>query len=233
MTIKCIIVDDEPIARKVIINHLENFGNIEIISECKNAIQAFEVLKREQIDLIFLDIQMPQINGLEFLKTIDNRPEVIITTAYRDYAVESFDFDVLDYLLKPISLERMLKAVNRYYDKHNPKTVQLASIERKYIYVKEKKITNKILLDDIIYLESNKEYVKINTKSGIVTTKSSLSSFCENLPKNHFLRIHNSFIIPINSVVSFSSTKITLKSGIELPVSRSYKNVVLDRLNDR
>ncbi len=231
MTLKCIIVDDEPIARKVIKSHLENFENVEVVSECKNAIQAFEVLKTKNVDLMFLDIQMPQISGMDFLKNLSYRPAVIITTAYRDYAVESFDFDVIDYLLKPISLERFLKAINRYYEKYQPLKKTLGENEGEFIYVKENKITNKVVLDEIVYVESMREYITIYTQERTITVKSSLTKFCDNLPKEAFVRIHSSFVISMSQVKSFSTTKIILKTGQVLPISRSYKNMVMAQLN--
>lgn len=235
MPIKCIIVDDEPLARKVIKNLLQSFKNIELVGECKNAIQALEVLNSERVDLIFLDIRMPQVTGIDFLKSVVNPPDIIITTAYRDYAVESFDLNVIDYLLKPISLDRFLKAINKFYLKRSNSTSNSSDkienlVEGDFIYVKENKKTNKIFLSDILLLESQKEYVKITTHYGIITTKASLSRFEENLPDSLFIRIHNSYIISINQIRSFSTTKVEIASGHELPISRSYRKNVMNRL---
>jgi len=234
MKTRCIIVDDEPIARIVIKNHLLNFNNIEIVDECKNAVQAFEVLSKVKVDLIFLDIQMPQITGIDFLKTLRNTPKVIIITAYRDYAVEGFELDVIDYLLKPVSLERFMKAVNKYYQQTHTEKIKIRESpeikEAKFIYVNENKRIRKIFLSDIMYFESMSEYVKIITKKDTFITKNSISSFEKQLASENFIRVHKSFIISVPHIKSFNSTSIELEN-IEIPISRTYKNAVFAGLN--
>jgi len=234
MKTKCLIIDDEPIAISVIRNHLQKLENIEIVAECKNAIQAFEVLKKTKIDLMFLDIQMPEITGLEFLKTINNPPKVIIVTAYRDYAIEGFELDVVDYLLKPVTFERFLKSVNKYYQFVSDNEVRINSdIETTgtgYIYIKENKRVCKIYLNDILYLESMKEYVKIHTTQKQFITKNSIGQFESKLPENNFVRVHRSFIVSISKILSFNSTSIEL-FNTNIPISRTYKASALAALN--
>jgi len=234
MKVKCIIVDDEPIAIRVIQNHLQNFENIEVVAECKNSIQAFEILKKKKVDLMFLDIQMPQITGIDFLKTLTHPPKVIITTAYRDYAIEGYELEIVDYLLKPISFERFLKAINKFYQITDNEAVVINSNvefqQNQFIYIKENKKVHKIYLADIIYLESMKEYVKVHTLNGRFTTKNSISNFEAKLPPDNFIRVHKSFIISISKIKSFTSNTIELEN-IEVPISRTYKNAVMNALN--
>jgi DNA-binding LytR/AlgR family response regulator len=229
MKTKCLIVDDEPLARGLIRNHLEKLDNFEIIAECSDAMKALEALHNHKIDLMFMDIQMPQITGIEFLKTLKHPPQVIITTAYRDYAIEGFELDVVDYLLKPITFERFLKAVNKYFQVlgneqpafPSPSTVQ----EDVYIYVKENKRVVKLLLNDILYIEGLSEYVKIHTTDKRIVTKTSMSAMEEKLPETEFLRIHKSYIVSLRKIEAFTATSIEI-AGKELPVGRSYKNRV-------
>jgi two-component system, LytTR family, response regulator len=233
MKTRCIIVDDEPIATKVIKNHLGNFNDIEIVAECKNAIQAFEIIKQKNIDLIFLDIQMPRITGMDFLRSLNNPPKVIITTAYRNYAVESYELDVIDYLLKPISLERFVMAIDKYYQQNNKDNIQMGNTakldEELFVYVKENKKIKKVFLSDIIYIESLREYVKIHVGEKSIVTKSPISQFEEKLPKDQFIRIHKSFIVSIPKINAFDSSSIGL-GDTELPIGRTYKNQVLSAL---
>jgi two-component system, LytTR family, response regulator len=230
---KCIIVDDEPIAIRVIKNHLHQFNDIEIVAECKNAIQAFEELKKKKVDLIFLDIQMPQLTGIEFVKTLLNPPKVIITTAYRDYALEGYELNIIDYLLKPISFERFLKAINKYYQQSSTNEIEIKldenSLDNQFIYVKENKRMHKIYLQEIYYIESMKEYVAIYLNDRKIIAKNTLSNFEEKLPGNQFIRIHKSFIISIPKIRSFNSTSIEIKD-INLTISRHYKEGVMKAL---
>ena len=168
MKTKCIIVDDEPLALEVIESHLKKFKDIEIVARCNDAIEAFEIIKKKSVDLIFLDIQMPQMTGLDFLKTLNKPPKVIITTAYREYALDGYELDVVDYLLKPISFERFMKAINKYYQSADNAVIlsdngQQSQQTDSYIYVKADKKVVKILLRDIFFIESLKDYVQIHT----------------------------------------------------------------------
>lgn len=235
MKTNCIIIDDEPLAIEVIESHLEHFKDIEIIAKCNNAIEAFEIIKHKRIDLIFLDIQMPQITGIDFLKTLHNPPKVIFTTAYREYALEGYDLDVVDYLLKPISLERFMKAIDKYYQIANIGLFVVGnddslSQHKPFVYVKSEGKTHKIFLDEITYIESLKDYVKIHTPTKSILTKNRISHFEEKLPQDKFVRIHKSFIVSVSKINAFTTHSIEIRKK-ELPIGRSYKNKVLKSLH--
>ena len=228
MKTRCVIIDDEPIARSVIKKHLENIPNTNVIAECRNAMEAISVLQKDKVDLMFLDIQMPKLTGLDFLKTLKNPPKVIIVTAYRDFAIEGYELDVIDYLLKPVSFERFLKAMNKYFENNDSRPILLSDDRQSlspdlFIYVKENKKVQKIYLKDILYIESLKEYIRIHTNSNKIVTKVQIGYIEKQLPQDHFLRIHKSFIVGLMHVTAFTSHSIEI-GDIELPLSRSYKN---------
>jgi DNA-binding LytR/AlgR family response regulator len=198
--------------------------------------RALNVLREKHVDLIFMDIQMPQITGTEFLKTLKHPPKVIITTAYREYAMEGFELDVVDYLLKPITFERFLKSVNKYYQ-INQDEIQVVSGNNSeklpddtFIYIKENKKVIKIYLSEIKYIEGLSEYVQIYTEKRKIITKTSMAQMDEKLSSDSFLRIHKSFIVSINKIEAFTANTIEIQ-GKELPIGRSYKNAVLSALN--
>jgi len=236
MKTKCLIVDDEPLARELIRGHVEKLENFEVIAECSDAMKALNVLREKQVDLIFMDIQMPQITGIEFLKTLKHPPKVIITTAYREFALDGFELDVVDYLLKPITFERFLKSVNKYYQV-NLEDFQVVTgksadkmIDESFIYVKENKKVIKVYLSEIKYIEGLSEYVQVYTDRRKIITKTSMSQMEEKLPTETFLRIHKSFIISVNKIDAFTANTIEVQ-GKELPIGRSFKNAVLNMLN--
>lgn len=236
MKTKCLIVDDEPLARDLIRGHVEKLENFEIVAECSDAMKALNVLREKQVDLIFMDIQMPQITGTEFLKTLKHPPKVIITTAYREYALEGFELDVVDYLLKPITFERFLKSVNKYYQlsQDDVQVISNATSEKlpeeSFIYIKENKKVIKIYLSEIKYIEGLSEYVQIFTEKRKIISKISMSQMEEKLPSDSFLRIHKSFIVSIGKIEAFTANTIEIQ-GKELPIGRSFKNAVLNALN--
>ncbi len=233
MKTKCLIVDDEPLAVEIIETYLQKLNEMEIIEKCSSAIEAFEILQKKNIDLIFLDIQMPELTGLEFLKSINNPPKVILTTAHRKYALDGFELDVVDYLLKPISFERFLKAIQKYY-----KTIEDTfkvfskndSEEDSFIYVKENKKVVKIYLYEIVYIESLKDYVTIHTETKNVISKISISLLQEQLPQDKFLRIHKSYIVSLSKINAFTSDSVEIGKK-ELTIGRTYKDSVLKTLN--
>jgi len=236
MKTKYMIVDDEPLARDLIRGHIEKLENFEIVAECNNAMKALSVLREKHVDLVFMDIQMPQITGIEFLKTLKHPPKVIITTAYREYALEGFELDVVDYLLKPITFERFLKSVNKFYQM-SQETIQGApnsSTEKvpdeSFIYVKENKKVIKVYLSEIRYIEGLSEYVQIYTDKRKIITKTSMAQMEEKLPSDNFLRIHKSYIVPVGKIEAFTANTIEIQ-GKELPIGRNYKNAVLNSLN--
>jgi len=234
MKTKCLIIDDEPLAIEVIESHLGHFEDIETVAKCNNAIEAFNIIKQKQVDLIFLDIQMPQITGIDFVKTLTNPPKVILTTAYREYAIEGYELDVVDYLLKPISLERFMKAVDKYYQivKSDLFVFDTKSESQSdpFLYVKSERKIQKIFLNEITYIESLKDYIQINTKTKSVLTKNKISHFEEKLPQDKFVRIHKSFIVSLSKVNAFTANSIEM-GKMDLPIGRSYKNNVLRALN--
>jgi DNA-binding LytR/AlgR family response regulator len=230
------IVDDEPLARDLIRGHIEKLENFEIVAECNNAMKALSVLREKHVDLVFMDIQMPQITGIEFLKTLKHPPKVIITTAYREYALEGFELDVVDYLLKPITFERFLKAVNKYYQM-SQEPIQGAinsSVDKlhneSFIYVKENKKVIKVCFSEIRYIEGLSEYVQIYTDKRKIITKTSMALMEEKLPSDNFLRIHKSYIVPVAKIEAFTANTIEIQ-GKELPIGRNFKNAVLNSLN--
>lgn len=235
MKTKCIIVEDEPIAIDVIESHLKNFPDIEIVAKCSNALKAFEALRHQKIDLMFLDINMPKMSGLDFLKTLTSPPKVIITTAYRKFALDGFELNVVDYLLKPISLERFMKSVDKFYQlkkgekgDFNVETIG-SNIEDSFIYVKADRKNVKIELNDIVYIESLKDYVIIHKTNERIITKQLISSLEKSLPVKMFLRIHRSYIVSIPKIKAVTKTTVELDNK-ELPISRNYKNNVCETL---
>lgn len=227
----CIIVEDEPLAAEVLTDYINQVPFLELKAVCSDAIYAMEVLQRENIDLIFLDIHLPKLKGLEFLESLKHPPAVIITSAYNDYALQAFDLNVVDYLLKPIRFNRFLKAVNKLKQQqdaglpssqHNPG-------ERLYIFFNVGKKRVKIYLDEILFIESLREYVRISTKEKSILTKFQLSEIEEMLAKNNFLRIHRSFIVAKDKVDAFTATDVEV-SGKQIPIGRSYKELVISVL---
>ncbi|WP_298756943.1 LytTR family DNA-binding domain-containing protein [uncultured Psychroserpens sp.] len=229
--INCLIVDDEAIAREIIETHLSNIENIHVQASCSSAIEAFNYISNHTIDLVFLDINMPEISGISFAKSINTDIKVIFTTAYRDYAVEGFELKAVDYLLKPISFERLQKAIHNYfeiYGKMEEKTAPTVE-ESNFMFVRSERKMIKIDYDDIIFIESYSDYLKIHLDDKIIVTRETISAIEAKLPKLQFLRIHRSYIISINSIQSFTNEHITI-SNQSLPISRSYKKDVLAHL---
>ncbi len=232
MKLKCIIVDDEPLAIEVIESYINKLEGFEVVGTCSNALQAFEILRNQSIDLMFLDIQMPKLTGIEFLKSLNHPPKVIFTTAYRDYAIESYELEALDYLLKPISFERFLKAIGKVYKNtmHEPKVAQLpvegGEAQDNYVFLKADKKMVKVSLQDILYIESLKDYVRVKTTDGQVITHQKISYLEEKLPEEQFIRIHRSYLVNIQNIKSYSASAIEV-FGKELPIGRNYKNQVM------
>lgn len=236
MNLKCLVVDDEPLAREVILSHISKIDGLELVAECDNALKAFELLKKEAVDLIFLDIQMPKLTGIEFLKVLNPSARIIFTTAYREYALESYELNVADYLLKPISFQRFLKAVNKVLSDHEVEVAEL--IEQQdalrsddpHIFLKADRKMVKVYLKDILYIESLKDYVRIKLPGKEVISLQKISFLEEKLPEDCFVRIHRSFIVPLKRIEAFSNSAVEV-NGVELPIGRNYKDAVLELLN--
>lgn len=233
--VKCIVVDDEPIARDILEAHLSKLNAFELVGSCKSAIEAFQIINNETVDLIFLDINMPEISGLSFAKSINKKIKIIFTTAYREYAVEGFDLRAVDYLLKPISFDRFLQAVDKFNDEYKL-TEQVVSIStdddiEDHIFVRADRKMIKVRFADIQYIESLSDYIKIHLKDKIVVTRETISNIEVKLPQKNFIRTHRSFIVAIDSIDSFTPEVVEV-NGHDLPISRGYKLEVLAKLNN-
>jgi len=228
----CLAVDDEPPALQVIEKYITAVPVLELKASVNNAVDALSILQHNKIDLIFLDIQMPQLLGTDFMRSLINPPKVIFTTAFRKYAVDGFELDAVDYLLKPISFERFLKAVNKVM------RLNLAAGENEFfqpiqkkepqvsgIYLRADRKNIKVNFDDILFIESLKDYIKVVTKERTIVTKQAISSIEENLPDSLFIRTHRSFIVSLNKIESYTQELIQI-GKYELPVSRSYRHEV-------
>lgn len=232
MKFKCLIIDDEPLAINVIKNYLSHFKNFEIASTCKNAVEGFNFLSNQEIDVIFLDINMPTVSGLDFLRSLQNPPAVVITTAYREYAVESFELDVTDYLVKPFSLQRFMKTIHRIEKKsltneksEKPKTEK----EKPHIFFKVDKKMVRVYLDDILYVESLKDYVRIKTYDESLINHNNLVSIAELLPATGFVRVHRSFIIATDKVKAIDGNQVEIADKL-IPIGRNYQKEVKELL---
>jgi DNA-binding LytR/AlgR family response regulator len=230
MIIKCLVVDDEPPAREIIRRYIEEMPTLELVAECANAIQAFTVLQQQPVDLMFLDIRMPQLNGNDFLKTLKNPPKVIFTTAYTEYALEGYELDVVDYLMKPIPFDRFLKAVNKAFQQAVAKQEGIQVNEDKksesFVYFRADRKMVKVMLQDILYIESMKDYIKVMTAAGVIITKQSISSVEAMLPEKDFVRVHRSYIVSLDKIKTFTSELIEINKT-EIPIGKLYRNGVL------
>ena len=230
MKIKCIIIDDEPLAAEVIENYLKEFSNVEHVGSFTNPLEALELIESGEIEAVFIDINMPKMNGLEFIRSIEAKPSFIITTAYREYAVESYDLDVLDYLVKPIPVNRFLKSINKLSLKFNAdRSMENAhdSAEKSFIFLKVDKKLVRIKYDDIHFIESLKDYIKVFTSEGDFLAHKSLTSITEELPKSKFLRIHRSFTVSLDKIDALEGNSVLLK-GKRIPIGRKYVNHAKD-----
>ena len=233
-TFNAIIVDDEPIARDIIRTHLEKLPKLIVKAECKNAIDALAVLKAEHIDVVFLDINMPEVSGLSFGKLINKDVKLIFTTAHREYAVEGFELQAVDYLLKPISFERLKKATDKltgFIQETEQKIRVKTDTPSDFTFVRADRKMVKVNFDDISYVESLSDYIKIHTNTDTVVTRETISNFEAKLPKLQFIRTHRSFIVSISSIVSFTNEYVEVPNKA-IPISRSYKEEVVLRLQN-
>ncbi len=221
--LNCIIVDDEPLAQEVIERYLASMNDMVLVKKCSNALEAFEILHTEPIDLMFLDISMPVISGIDFLRSLRKAPAVIITSAYPEFAVQGYELDVLDYLVKPVSMERFMKAVNKVIEKITigANTTADAITRVDYMFVKSDQKLIKIKFADIEYIEGMKDYVKIFTHERMIVTLHTMKFFEASLPKG-FLRIHKSYIINLDGIKSIAGNEVEIRNQ-KLPIGSSYK----------
>lgn len=223
----CLIIEDEPIAMEIIEHFISHHKDFNIVGKCSDAIHANSLLKMHTIDLIFLDLHLPVIKGFEFLKKLKNRPQVIVTTAFHEYALESYELNVVDYLLKPISYSRFQDSIEKFKHLKNAEKALLEIDERDFIFLNIAKRKVKIVLHDILYIESIREYIKIHTKQDVYTVKIPISKFEKELDGNNFIRIHKSFIVSKSKIEVMSSNEITV-NGKKLPVGRTYKPFIIN-----
>lgn len=230
--ISCVIVDDEPVARDILISYIEKIPNLNLIKSCKNAIEAFEILNTQKVDLFFLDINMPEVSGLSLAKMIGKDSKVVFTTAYREYAVEGFNLKAVDYLLKPIAFERFLEAVNKYFETlkvGNNTLEKVNEIASEFFFVRSERKMVKINYDEILYIESLSDYVKIHQETKTIVTRETITNIEAKLPQAQFLRIHRSYIVAVKSIESYTNEFVEIKSKA-LPISRTYKESILKKM---
>lgn len=223
--IKCIIVDDEPLAVSLLENYVEKIPFLELVFSSENPIEALEFIQKNEADVVFLDIQMPEITGINFMKIVGDKMKYILTTAYAEYALEGYEHNVVDYLLKPISFERFNKSILKVQERFPFEEVK----ELNHFYVKSSGQQHRINFDDILYVESIKDYVNIKTEAQEYIVLDTLKSLENQLPEN-FSRVHKSFILNVNAIKSLSSKKIILNSGHEVPIGDMYKSNLLRNL---
>jgi DNA-binding LytR/AlgR family response regulator len=221
--IKCVVVDDEPMAREIIESYIAKTPILELMASCKNASEAILFAQENEVDLFFLDINMPEISGLSFAKLIKNTSQIIFTTAYREYAIDGFNLNVVDYLLKPISFDRFLEAVQKV------KPSEITEKNNDFMFVRSDRKMVKIDFDQILFIESLSDYVKIFTSEKTIVIRETISSLEVKLPSKMFIRIHRSFIISLKNITSYTNEFIEVNQKA-LPISRSYKESVLQKL---
>lgn len=231
----CLIVDDEPLALSVMESHLKEFKDLKVIGKCRSAVQAFELIEKHKIDLLFLDIEMPKLDGFSFLKSLKNPPLVVVTTAHRDYAIQGFELDVVDYLLKPISLKRMMQAISKARRMQNEKGQETINAPNEttstnpYVFIRSERENVKVELDSILYVESLKNHVKVVTPSKSYITLVSMSQMETKLPSTSFLRVHRSFLVNQTKITHYTHTYLTLDRK-SIPIGKMYRDKVVEQL---
>jgi len=225
----CIVADDEPIAREIIESFINKTPSLNLISSFENAIDVIEFSKSNSVDIYFIDINMPELNGIGLAKIIGNKSNIIFTTAYRDYAVEGFNLNIIDYLLKPIAFERFLQAVEKIPQKLISKTSLGENSTNNFLFVRSDRKMIKINIEDIFYIESLNDYLKIHTKEKTIITRETISNLEKKLSQSSFIRTHRSFIIAISKIDSYTNEFVELHKKA-IPISRSYKESVLQKL---
>lgn len=231
MKIKCVIIDDEPLAVNVIEGHLKNFDHVEVIATFNNPLKAYSILKQEKVDVIFLDINMPQISGFTFIENLTHKPLIVITTAYREYAVKSYELNILDYLVKPIPFNRFLKTMNKVYQSLyiGSNTNDTLIQHEPHIFLKVNKKLVKVNLNDILIIESLKDYIKVITTLGDYVVHKSLTAITEELPQSNFIRVHRSHTISINKIDAIEGNTIEIASR-KIPIGRNYLKLTKERI---
>ena len=233
----CLIVDDEPPAREVLRRYISQVPMLHLAGECGHALQALTLLKQQQIDLMFLDIQMTQVTGIELIGTLNQPPKIVLTTAFEQYAVQAFELDVTDYLVKPIRFDRFLKAVMKALPDQEllpptePVIHHSETIDHAFLYFRADRKMVKVFLNDILYVESLKDYVKVHTAKGAIVTKYAMAALEAMLPATSFIRVHRSFLVALNKIDSYTHEEINVASGL-IPIGGIYRQQVLKTLTD-
>ena len=235
MKLRCLLVDDEPLAHKVIQNYVNRLHTLEVIGNCFNAVEAINFLYEHEVDLMFLDIHMPELNGLEMLKTLPSPPRVIVTTAYSEFALESYEFGIVDYLLKPIAFPRFLKAVNRVIEQTpntsasqdtppqtSPNNSKPASKNDEYLFLKENQITHKVFLNDILFIQAYGNYLKFFTEQKMIMVAETMKNIAAKLPEDQFMRVHKSYVVSLAKIDQIEGNQIRLKDEV-VPVGNKYR----------
>ncbi len=228
---RCMIVDDEPQAHEVLKSHITLVPSLRWVASCYNGVEAMATLREQTVDLLFLDIQMPQLLGTSLIKTLSSAPKVVFVTAHREFAMEGFDLGVVDYLLKPVSFERFLKAINKAIPNGGSDQANSPSSSGRYLYFRVNRKMVKVYLDEILYVESLKDYVKIATRQGVLITKVSLSGIADMLPDSSFIQVHRSFIVAVAHIDAYDAENLRMGKS-EIPVGPLYKNAVRSRMQD-
>lgn len=231
MELQCLIVEDEALAAEVLTDYISQVPFLSLAGYCSNAIKALEFLKKKEVDVLFLDLHLPWLKGFDLLKTLSHRPQVIITTAYHQYALQGYDWDVVDYLVKPIEFSRFLTAVNRLsFNKPGDGSAGKINFnDRPYLFVYSEKKQVKILLEDILYVESERDYLKIVLKEKNLIIRQTLQEFEKHLPSKFFIRVHRSFLVNQDAITAYDSAHVEIK-GQSIPVGRQYRENVMNKL---
>ncbi|MFM9944755.1 MAG: LytR/AlgR family response regulator transcription factor [Bacteroidia bacterium] len=232
---KCLLVDDEPLALDILESYLKKMPDMELVGKCSNALEASEFLKTHKIDLMFLDIQMPEITGLEFMRSLTNPPLVVFCTAYSDFAVEGFELDAIDYLLKPVAYDRFSKTMDRakeYMALKKNDSVEAPDLENDYIFIKSNQKQIKLSYDHILYVEAFADYVKLFTTEKRYITLQTMKNMEIKLPKEKFIRVHRSFIVGTKYITSFNSGELEI-GAVKIPVGKNYKDEFLVRMRSK
>lgn len=237
MKLRCLLVDDEPPALKVLQSHISQINGLEVVARCKNAMEALDVLHQKIVDVIFLDIKMPKMLGTEFLKNLSHPPQTIFVTAYRDYAVEGYELDAVDYLVKPVSFERFVKAITKIKrlmgQEIISQTKEYKPNPKAFVYLKVDKNMQKVFVNEILYIESWKDYIKLILISGkSLLVKQSIGSMENLLSEHKFLRVHRSYMVSMNKVSGYNCLSVQVNTT-EIPIGRLYKQAVMEMLQDQ
>jgi len=228
LNLNCVIVEDEPLARNLMIEYVKKVPSLTLIEACSNPLAVIDVLRSNQVDLLFLDVQMPELTGISLLKVLQKRPLVILTTAYSEYALEGYELDVADYLLKPITFERFLKAIDKVTQRLEAKSAPVVTekivheIGQPFVFVKDGTKLVKVLLEDILYVEGLKDYVTIHTRDRKIVSLQRLKALEDQLPSDQFIRIHNSFIIALRAIDVIHKGDVQIRDAM-LPIGETYK----------